>query len=442
MKVAFIFILLLVVLLPVMALTTTGDDTLKGKLQTFVSYGLSLTSLLLCLLTVIISVHTLTSDMKYRQIYTVITKPIRRFEFLLGKLLGVVLLGAVLLVVFSVLIYAIVVYTPRYFNPSQAEIIQAQNEFFTARKALSPPDPDVSKEVAQALKGLVESGDIDQVYGGMSNEEIIRELTVLQTAAKRSADAGQELLWEFENVRLQDPNGSLFIRFKYEQVSVTPADSQIYSRWLIGDYRAYKYGIPGDVRLYPVQRKDPIKTFREIEVPGSVVADDGYVAVLFLNDQSNGASVMFPLGEGIQLLYKADTFTANFIRANLVILCRLIFLASLGILASTFLSFPVAILGCVAVFAIATVNEFVVESFYYIDSLDMTIVYAYTLKWLIRLLPQFDKVNPSRYLVPGELLSWSALGFVVLSLICIKAFLLMILGLIIFSFRELARIIV
>ncbi|MHC4742557.1 MAG: hypothetical protein ACYS8Z_11635, partial [Planctomycetota bacterium] len=44
MKIAVIFILLLLVLLPTMALTTTGDNTLKGRLQTFVSYGLSLTS--------------------------------------------------------------------------------------------------------------------------------------------------------------------------------------------------------------------------------------------------------------------------------------------------------------------------------------------------------------------------------------------------------------
>ena len=78
MKVALIFILLLVILLPTMALTGTGDNSLKGRLQTFVSYGLSLTSVLLCLLTIIVSVHTLTSDLEHRQIYTVITKPIRR----------------------------------------------------------------------------------------------------------------------------------------------------------------------------------------------------------------------------------------------------------------------------------------------------------------------------------------------------------------------------
>ena len=89
MKVAIVFMLLLLILLPLLGLTATGDGTLKGRLQTFVSYGLSLTSLLLCLLTIIISIYTITSDIEQHQIYTVVTKPIRRYQLLLGKFLGV-----------------------------------------------------------------------------------------------------------------------------------------------------------------------------------------------------------------------------------------------------------------------------------------------------------------------------------------------------------------
>ena len=89
MKVAAIFIVLLLVLLPVMGSTATGDGTLKGRLQTFVSYGLSLTSLLLSLLTIIVSIYSITSDIEHRQIYTVVTKPIRRYQLILGKFLGV-----------------------------------------------------------------------------------------------------------------------------------------------------------------------------------------------------------------------------------------------------------------------------------------------------------------------------------------------------------------
>jgi len=80
-KVAVVFTILLFVLLPVLGITTTGDETLKGRLQTFVSYALSLMSFLLCLLTIVVSIYSVTSDIDQRQIYTVITKPIRRFQF-------------------------------------------------------------------------------------------------------------------------------------------------------------------------------------------------------------------------------------------------------------------------------------------------------------------------------------------------------------------------
>jgi len=197
----------------------------------------------------------------------------------------------------------------------------------------------------------------------------------------------------------------------------------------------------GGVPMYPVQRKDPVREFREFEVPAKVAAADGYLAVLFFNDPLNITSVIFPLEDGLEVLYKADTFTANFIRAVLLILFRLIFLACLGTLAATFLSFPVAILLCLALFFTASVSGFVIESFDYLSE-SLTAVYSYSLKWVIRLLPQFDKFNPSKYLVPGRLLSWSLVARVLVSMVCIKSFLLLFFALIIFSFREIARIVV
>src|SRR5512145_1075209 len=114
MKVAVIFFVLLLVLLPVLGLTATGDGTLKGRLQTFTAYGLSLTSLLLSLLTIIASIYSITSDIEHRQIYTVVTKPIRRYQLILGKFLGVVVLDVALLTLFSGIIYGVVVLMPKF----------------------------------------------------------------------------------------------------------------------------------------------------------------------------------------------------------------------------------------------------------------------------------------------------------------------------------------
>ncbi len=440
MKIAAVFIILLLILLPIIGVTATGDGTIKGRLQTFVSYGLSLTSFLLCLLTIIVSIYSLTSDLQQRQIYTVITKPIRRVQFLLGKLLGVIMLDVALLTLFSATIYAITIYIPKFSKATEDQRAELNNEFFTARAGLTPAQADVTEDVLKVYKELEKGGQLGELFPDLSRQEIIAQLTTRKKLEKRAAAVGQDLLWEFHNVRPLDPNESLFIRFKYD-VSVTPPDSQVYSRWLAGDYRQVKYGDRIETPIYSFERKDSVRTFHEIEVPADSVAKDGYLAVGFLNVPLNETVVIFPLEDGLEVLYKADAFTANFVRAALLILCRLIFLACLGILSATFLSFPVAILLCLVFFFTASFSGFVIESF---DSLsgNLSSIYAYTLKPVIRFLPQFDKFNPANFLVPGRLLSWFLVGRVAVFMVCVRAPLLLLLGLLIFSFKEIAKIIV
>ncbi len=505
MKIAAAFIILLMVLLPVMSVLMTGDGTLKGRLQSFVSYGLSLTSFLLCLLTIIISIYSVTTDIEQRQIYTVITKPIRRSHFLLGKLLGVILLDVGLLVLFagiiyaiticipvflgkvlgvillgeaslvlfgaiiyaitihvrflwkalgvtflslallgmvSFLVYKIAIYTPDLTLITESELAEANNEFFTARAGLTPGKVDVGQEVEETYEKLKKTGQIEVFFPGLSARDIRAQLTVQEKLRKRAVPVGRRLVWKFDNVKPTDPNGSLFIRFKYE-VSVNPPDMKVYGQWLVGDLRPILYGTKIETPIFRSDRIDGdlVRTFHEIEVPAQVVAKDHYLGVVFINVPLNDTVVIFPLEDGLEVLYKADTFTGNYIRAVLLILFRLIFLASLGILASTFLSFPVAMLLCLVLFVIASFSVFFVGTFDYL-SLGVGTLYSYSFKWIIRLLPQFDTYNPNKFLVPGRFIGWFLVGKAAGFMVCIKAFLLFVLALVIFSFREIAKIVV
>lgn len=440
MKVAIIFIILLLVLLPVMGLTATGDGTLQGRLQTFVSYGLSLTSLLLCLLTIIVSVYSVTSDIEQRQIYTVVTKPIRRHQLLLGKLLGVIALDVGLLIVFAGIVYGVTRFMPDFYDASDEELRQVENEFYTARASLVPPQIDVTDEVQELYDQLEKNDQLKDFYPNFTHQEIIKALTARKRLEKQAVAIGQGLLWEFENVKPLDPNESLFVRFKYD-VSVTPPDGQVYGVWQIGDLRQFRLGTEIETPIWPEERNDPIRTFREIEVPARVIADDGYLGVGFLNHPANQTVVIFPIEDGLEVLYQAGTFGGNFVRAALLILCRLVFLACLGVLAASFLSFPVALLFCLVIFSVGTISGFVLESFDLLSH-SVGLVYTYTIGAVIRLLPRFDQYNPTAFLVPGRLLSWAVLGRVLLFMVCIKALVLLLLGLVIFSFRELAKIIV
>ena len=442
LKIAAVFIVLLLVLLPVMGLKMTGDGTLKGRMQAFVSYGLSLTTLLLALLTIFTTAYTLTSDVKDKQVYTVLTKPIRRFQFVLGKLFGVILLDAGLLALFSVIIYSITILLPTLLHADNDQIAQVRNEFFTARASLTPVEPDISEELDQAYSKLKQAGEVP---AGVDENPVARrnyknELARRIGLRKRAAVVGEELLWEFNNVKPKDPNQDLFVRFKYD-VAVNPQDMQIYSKWVIGDVRQLRLGTPIETPLYSLERKDLIRTFREFAVPADAVAHDGYLALAFLNVPLNDTVVIFPLEDGLELLYKADTFTANFVRAVLLIFVRLVFLAALAVFAGSFLSFPVAILLCLSVFTMANMSGFIGES-YHVVGAQPGGLYSYCLKPLIMLLPEFDQVSPSKFLVPARLFSWSLLGWLSFTTVCLKALPLAIMSLLIFTYREIAKVIV
>jgi hypothetical protein len=442
MKVAAAFIVLLLVLLPVLGVTASGDGTLKGRLQTFISYGLSLTSLLLSLLTIIVCLYTITSDIEQRQIYTVVTKPIRRYQLLLGKVLGVVVLDLVLLVLFAGIIYGVTSSLPWFLGASTEELQTVNNEFYTARASLTPPELDVRQEAEDLYRQLEEKDQLQTLYHDFTRPEIMKQLINRKRLEKRAVAVGQAIVWEFRNVRPMDPNRSLFIRFKYD-VSVTPPDEQVYGDWRVGDLRGILKPNGPEVTT-PVGRqirKDPVRKLREMEVPASVVAKDGYLAVMYFNTRPNETVVIFPVEDGLEVLYKADTFTANFIRATLLILCRLVFLACLGALAASFLSFPVAILFCLVVFLTGTTSGFVIDSFSYMSE-NISRIYSYTVQAVIQLLPQFDQCNPTKFLVPARLMTWGFLGKAALVMVLLKASALLLLALLIFSFRELAKIVV
>ncbi|MHC5059730.1 MAG: hypothetical protein ACYTFK_01405 [Planctomycetota bacterium] len=439
MKVAVIVIVLLVILLPLMSVIMVGDGTLEGKLQTFISYGLSLTTWLLCLLTIAVSSYTLTNDVKRNHIHLVVTKPIRRFQILCGKLLGIIIIDVFLLAVFSGVIYGLTLSIPRLSDADEAELANVKREFFTARESLSS---DVDEEkidllARQAYQKLELSRQLPET---MTKNEVLAELRGRERARARAVEPGGQRVWEFENIRPAEPNETVFVRYKYE-VSVDPPDYRVYGTWLVGDYRQVQYGLGNwDSPIARTERSELIRQFHEFEVSAEVVADDGFLAVIFANNPYQNSMTIIP--QEVQVLLKTGSFTGNYIRVVLLILVRLIFLAALGISVSTWLSFPVAILVCTAVFFVGTINGFVVESFGMLTG-EISVLYYFTLKPLLWLLPRFDGAyNPTQFMVSASILSWQFLGKIYMITVLLKSVLLFLFGVWIFSNREIGKVIV
>lgn len=442
MKAAVVVIVLLVVLLPLMSVTMEGDGTLLGKLQTFVSYGLGLVSLLLCILTIAISTFTLSNDLRRNHLHLVVTKPVRRYQIVVGKLLGILLLNVVLLSVFGAIIYGLTLTMPGMIDADPAQRERAHAEFFTARSGLSAHYDE--RELQQAAEERFRMlRDSDQLPRDMSQTRILSELIGQERLVARSCPPGRVKRWDFDGVRLKkpdDPDAIIFVRYKLETAGVQP-DDQVYGMWKIGDLRQLDAGV-GQVKtpIYDALQDATVRTYHEFAVPADAVAEDGFLGVAFYNNPSlNYTTVIM---DDVEVLFHSGTFSTNYLRALVMIYIRLTFLAALGVSLTTWLSFPVAILVCLVAFFTGTASGFITES---IDGLGAAIglVYHLTLRPLLWMIPQFDgDYNPTTYIINGRLIEWSFLSLAILVTIFVKAAVVLLLGMWIFSRREIAKAVV
>ncbi len=110
----------------------------------------------------------------------------------------------------------------------------------------------------------------------------------------------------------------------------------------------------GDPDTANTRRLEPMRlapdTFHEFQIPPNLFDSKGVLTIIFVNP--NGTSLLFPLEDGMEVLYPEGGFALNFVRGLGIIFCWMAFVAALGLAAASFLSFPVAAFFSMAVLVI------------------------------------------------------------------------------------------
>jgi hypothetical protein len=102
----------------------------------------------------------------------------------------------------------------------------------------------------------------------------------------------------------------------------------------------WEIGPPNGRRLRLEQPSLAAETFHEFQLPPNLLDDNGDLYIGFGN--YNETALLFPLEEGIEVLYPESSFSLNFVRGLAIIVCWLSLLAAIGLASASFLSFPVA----------------------------------------------------------------------------------------------------
>lgn len=105
-KVLVVFAVFMAVLLFAGWFLDSGAD---HPARLYLSFVLTATNYLIMMLAVFLSTFSLPNDVKTRTIYTVVTKPVRAWEIILGRIIGFVAIGTLLLAIMGIFSYVFVV---------------------------------------------------------------------------------------------------------------------------------------------------------------------------------------------------------------------------------------------------------------------------------------------------------------------------------------------
>lgn len=427
-------LLLAVVGLP---LLLKNDGTARGFIQIMLTYTLSTVTALLAFSTLWLSCGTLARDIEECQMQMVAVKPIARWQIWLGKLLGIMLLNLTLLSLSGASIYTLLLWRAKQLPAAQQRILE--QEIFVARASLKEPAPDVEAEVTAAIRKNPEFAALPSEQ----QEQVREQLKQRVLADNQIVSPNHYRKWtiDFGLQRHMLGDEPLFLRVKFH-VAQTNASGSYLGLWRIGSF-------DNPVAISQPQSLAP-STFHEINIgPAKNVLDErGQLIVNFEN--RNDTSVLFPLTDGLEVLYRQGGFAGNLVRGLGIIFCSLTLIAALGLASASLMSFPVAAFFSISVLVVGlssgTLAGVVEEGT--VTGLDHE-TGASSGSWIdFVLLPMFRAIlgvvslvqqfSPVESLSTGRSITWGNLGSAFGQIVLLLGGILAAAGIFFFTRRELA----
>jgi hypothetical protein len=229
----------------------------------------------------------------------------------------------------------------------------------------------------------------------------------------------------------------LFVRVKF-YVARTNASGSYLTTWQIGPpNRAV-------IRDLSLAAESP----HEFAIPPNLFDEQGRLFIRLINREPT--TLVVPLEDGLEVLYREGGFALNFARGLAIIACWLALLAALGLASATFLSFPVAAFVSAsilfAVFSSSTIADVISEGTSFglnhetgraaagwLDAVLLPVFRA--ILWVINLAGGFSPVDA---LSTGRSIDWWQLGRAFGQIVVIMGGLAALAGMVILTRRELA----
>jgi hypothetical protein len=233
----------------------------------------------------------------------------------------------------------------------------------------------------------------------------------------------------------------LFLRIKFNTAETSPS----------GTFQvACRVGVPKQTELWQTENFMSLApdTFHEFVLPANLFDKDGVLTIAFANP--NRVALLFPLEDGVEVLYREGGFGLNFIRGLGIIFCWMALLTTIGLSAASFLSFPVAAFASLAAllmaFSTGTLASAVEDGTIMGQDEETGVagrspvdeVAIPMFKVALKVIGLAKNFSPIDALSTGRSITWGELGLAIGQIIFLLAGLVAVVGLWSFSRRELA----
>jgi hypothetical protein len=424
-------------------LVIKDDGTAAGFTQIILTYTLSAITALLGLSTLWLSCGTLARDIEECQIQVVATKPIARWQIWLGKWLGIVSLNAVLLALAGGCVFGLLQWRAGKLPAAEQKILREQ--VLVARgSAKEPNNPaEIEADTEQIFQERLKSSPLEKV----DELEVKKQIREQVKAARQLVPPSFQRTWQvdlgFAKNYLRGKPLQLRVKFNAAQKS---ASGTFVALWQIG--------VPGKtktVRLEPMSLAPDSETshaIHEFAIPPDLFDENGLLTITFVNP--NETTLLFPLEDGLEVLYPEGGFGLNFARGLGIIFCWMALLAALGLMAASFLTFPVATFFALAMLLVVLSSGTLAES---VESgsvaagndekgiaghsiMDVVLIPAF--KGMLTVISLVKNYSPIDALSSGRSITWGELGLAFTQIVLLVGGAFVVTGIIFFNRRELA----
>ena len=416
--------------------------TAQAFTQVLLTYTLTAITAVLGFSTLWLACGTLAREVEECQLQMVVVKPIARWQIWIGKWLGIMLLNTILLAASGAAVYALLMWRVSHL-PEQQQVI-LRNEVLVSRGSIKEAVPNLDLEVDRIVAEKMRDNPTK-----ITDEQTMRfirdQIREMIKSPMQIVQQNYMRRWELNLGANKDKlrGQTLFLRVKFSTVEANKSDEpRTYPlQWYIG--------IPDTSRLWRQEFRLASDSFQEFAIPPDLFDENGRIVVECRNP--NEVNILFQLEDGLELLYRADGFGVNYARGLFILLLWLGLLAAIGLASASFLSFPVASFLALCILFIGFSNKTLAQvveeggisgvnhntgTIDVPNVMDQTVVFFFgSLLKVVKLVEGFSPVDS---LSTGREISWHQLGQAFLNIIGILGGIFALLGITLFTRRELA----